>query len=456
MTIFNLLSIILLSWIFRAAFAEDWKPRVNLDSQAELFSPCENITVLAPSVFPKPTHWLGENVTIIVEPTFGHHRPAQDAIFAYAEGYRLSYYMMFMETLTATGFRGDVVLAVADEYTIREDVMDYLKTFTDQDSEEKPNLIIYQETLLCESSDGDPTNTRRNVVKTGDTDSFQMCQLPNVYGWVDSDGHVLRAASDPREGRVVATIRYEYYWIWSQRYNRHSWLMLIDARDSYFQLNPFQGLPRSREDQEDGLLYLFGENSDATRLGRSKKNLKWIQKGYGQRAIDLLAEKPTICSGSTMGEQVAVEAYLRAMVNEHDECNIRMTGSDQGFHNYLYYSSKLRNTNAIRRLVVWEQGRGIINNLGALRTQTLSEWGILDPVSKEVYQWDGTISPVVHQWDRDRELHSYIWNKRHVAWAQEWKDKKMNATSELSSVRAVDEPQNFDLKVDSTKQSDVA
>lgn len=34
-----------------------------------------------------------------------------------------------------------------------------------------------------------------------------------------------------------------------------------------------------------------------------------------------------------MGEQVAVETYLRAMVNEHDECEVRMTGSDQGFHN---------------------------------------------------------------------------------------------------------------------------
>jgi hypothetical protein len=126
------------------------------------------------------------------------------------------------------------------------------------------------------------------------------------------------------------------------QYNAHSWLMLIDARDTYFQTNPFAKLPRRhhKRNQHDtdnkfgsGLLYMFGENTNATRLGKSKKNFNWISRGYGQEVMNALDDKPTICSGSTMGEQVAVETYLRALINEHDEGQVKMAGSDQGFHN---------------------------------------------------------------------------------------------------------------------------
>jgi hypothetical protein len=115
--------------------------------------------------------------------------------------------------------------------------------------------------------------------------------------------------------------------------------MLLDARDSYFQSHPFASVPRSSSstmattDTSSGILYLFGENTEATRLGISRKNSRWIYNNYGDAIFEQLKNKPTICSGSTMGEQIAIETYLRAMVNEHDEGQIRMTGSDQGFHN---------------------------------------------------------------------------------------------------------------------------
>jgi hypothetical protein len=129
-----------------------------------------------------------------------------------------------------------------------------------------------------------------------------------------------------------------------------------------------------------------------------------------------------------MGEQIAIETYLRAMVNEHDECHVRMAGSDQGFHNYLYYSGKLEQAESIRRIVVWEQGRGIINNLGALRTKTLEEWGIYNVHINAITQWDGvTKSPVVHQWDRDNQLHKYMLKNRHKEWVKQWEATKKTA-----------------------------
>ena len=76
-----------------------------------------------------------------------------------------------------------------------------------------------------------------------------------------------------------------------------------------------------------------------------------------------------------MGEQIALETYLRAMVSESDETGTKLMGADQGFHNYLYYTNKLANADTIRSIVVFDQGRGIINNLGAMRTKPLEEWG---------------------------------------------------------------------------------
>lgn len=72
------------------------------------------------------------------------------------------------------------------------------------------------------------------------------------------------------------------------------------------------------------------ENTRATRLGLSVKNRKWLERGYSVGLSLIMKDKPTICSGSTMGEQIAMEAYLRAIINEWDETGILMKGADQG------------------------------------------------------------------------------------------------------------------------------
>lgn len=234
---------------------------------------------------------------------------------AYAEGYGLPYYICFIDTLRQTGFDGDIVLAIADYKLLEMHVLDYLK--------EQENVIVYIHELGCFTSKGEHSP---RIKKNGQLDIFQMCQLHDVYGWKDEHGNVVEKAKDERIGRVVATLRYEWYWIWAQQYNPNSWIMLIDARDSYFQTDPFANVPRN----QGGLLYFFGENTEATRLGKSTKNANWLRRSYGEGTLAVLKEKPTICSGSTMGEQVAIETYLRAMVNEWDETDIKMTGADQG------------------------------------------------------------------------------------------------------------------------------
>lgn len=390
----------------------------------ELFEPAVRAFVLGPSSFPRPTDMLEEHGAVpIVQPVYGKHRADADAIFAYSEGYSVPYYLHFIESLRKTGYDGDLVLAIAEARLLNPGVMEYLKT--------QDNLVVYHSDMDCLGEDQKEWTGRR-VMKTGGLDIFQMCKLHEVYGWVNPEtGEVIKKAQDPREGRVVATLRYEWYWIWLQHYNKNSWIMVLDARDSFFQLNPFVNLPRHEDPQvPHGRLWFFGENANATRLGKSTKNANWLRNGYGVPVFDAMKEKPTICSGSTMGEAVAMEQYLRALINEKDETEIRMTGSDQGFHNYLYYTHKLANVQAISSLTVWEQGRGIINNLGALRKSPLNEWGNYNLTSHDVTNWDGNLSPVVHQWDRDHELHHYHFRVLFKSLESEWNEKKKHlATS---------------------------
>jgi len=404
MKLLSLLSIIALT-------AAEWTPRIDEASSSELFEIAHEIEVVAPSHFPKPTRLFNDSsVVVVAEPSIGQHRPDQDVVMAYAEGYALPYYMSFIETLRKTGFDGDIVLAIASRNLLADNVLDYL--------ESQPNVVIYIHELHCFESDGVTPSPR--LMKKGSLDIFQMCLLDNVYGHKDEDGKVIDKLKDVRIGRVVATLRYEWYWIWAQHYNPDSWIMLVDARDSFFQTNPFVGLPR----KQNGLLYFFGENAEATRLGKSTKNMNWLRRSYGEEVLAALRAKPTICSGSTMGEQVAIETYLRAMVREWDETDIKMTGADQGFHNYLYYSGKLANSATISKLVVWEQGKGIINNLGALRTKKFSEWGFYNEENYQVYNWDGTLSPVVHQYDRDAHLHNRFVRQLFNEWKKEFIESK--------------------------------
>ena len=393
---------------------DEWKPVNNAmtKSSSSLFSIAKEIQVNAPSKFPKPTYPFNDpKVEVIVTPEIGKHRPNSDVVMAYAEGYGLAYYMCFIETLRSTGYDGDIVLATSEYDLLAPNVLDYLK--------QQDNLIVYIHQLDCYESDAITPSKR--IMKRGSMDIFQMCKLNNVYGYKDPiTNEIISSLNDPRIGRVVATLRYEWYWIWSQHYNKESWIMLIDARDSFFQSNPFANVPRN----QNGLLYFFGENTDVTRIGKSTKNRNWILRSYGPEVLKAMSDKPTICSGSTMGEQIAIETYLRALINEWDETDIKMTGADQGFHNYLYYSGKLQNSDTIKKLVVWEQGKGIINNLGALRTKTFSEWGFYNNVTHEVYNWDGTLSPVAHQWDRDANLHNYYQRYLFKNWEKDFITKQ--------------------------------
>ena len=128
-----------------------------------------------------------------------------------------------------------------------------------------------------------------------------------------------------------------------------------------------------------------------------------------------------------------LSGYIRTVVAESDHTGVVLAGADQGFHNYLHYAHKFKYTETIHSIVVFDQGQGIVNNLGAMRTKPLEEWGngkLLQTVKVDgkekfvVLNWDGTVSPVVHQYDRHKQLSNFFYKDLGGMWMDEWNQRK--------------------------------
>jgi hypothetical protein len=407
----------------------------RLESHKELFRFHPDVQVIGPTTFPRPTDFRSRDdksqqrdtdttqakLVPHMKPVLGKHRADRDAVFALAAELDLRYYMIFVQSLRRTGFDGDIVLSVSPLDLKNEQVYDFFSS--------DPGIVVYVPTLSCFNFEGEEVDS----VKGG----MRLCKVPHLYARQDIDGSIT-PVDDPRPARTVAVTRYEIYWLMLLNYNTDRWMLLVDSRDTYFQSNPFAAVPRKTDPTgNSGLLYFYGENAESTRIGLSKMNSKWLTNAYGEFVANCLKDKPIICSGATMGEQVALETYLRAMVAESDDTQVVIVGADQGFHNFLYYSHKLRNANAIHSIVVFDQGTGIVNNMGAMRTKDLKEWGngkiyeeTDEPNGKKgvrVLNWDGSVSPVVHQYDRHHVLSSFLLRRRGAEFEQEFKAKKAAA-----------------------------
>jgi len=361
--------------------------------------------------WPSPSEKAGSDTTILLKPAFGSHRPSDDAILVFAEGYDLSIYLAFIESLISTGFSGDVVLSISSEEKLKPDVKAYLQSKNSETG--GVNIVAYEVNWTCFKRSGEAAS--------GSNEGINHCKMNNAFG--DANGSPI---SDPREPRPVATARYELYWMWSLQYDKESWLMLIDARDVWFQLHPFQEL--TSRGKVSGELHFFGENADVVRIGTSRFNRSWLITAYGEKNVSPYFEKPVICSGSTIGNQDAIETYLRAMVAEYDTTLCKSKGCDQGFHNYLYYSGKLGATDGssvegISKVIVHDQGKGIINNVAALRDKPLKELGLYNAEKQLVLNWDGTTSAVAHQYDRDKEANIMVKGKKRQ-FEQKWRASK--------------------------------
>jgi hypothetical protein len=183
-----------------------------------------------------------------------------------------------------------------------------------------------------------------------------------------------------------------------------------------------------------------------TRINDQSKNRGWILTARGRHELERIGDNFISCSGTTIGGYDAIQTYLLHMIKSFDEspqCN-NVLGCDQGHHNYLLYSGRLmkptflsdehhQSLPTIFQIIIGKQGYSIVNTVGLLAKREdnqrkkiitpLRSVGIVHNVTDEVLNWDGTVTPILHQYDRDEELR-HIMTVRGQRYVRHWKESK--------------------------------
>lgn len=176
-----------------------------------------------------------------------------------------------------------------------------------------------------------------------------------------------------------------------ENWSKYRHVFISDVRDNVFQGNIFEDLPKQ-------CLYFFAED-DSDRIKNNVFNAGWIARNYGSDLLDKIGDGRIYCSGTTLGDYESMRRYLFYMLAQMDLDKIIALreqpgdmGSDQGYHNYLYYCSDLEITGKSNGDIVATLGTTLINAPDSV-TQ-----------SNGLYYVNSMCPKVLHQYDRNAEM----------------------------------------------------
>jgi len=224
------------------------------------------------------------------------------------------------------------------------------------------------------------------------------------------------------EPAPISNLRYELLQAWVQLYDESSVIFIIDFRDVFFQANPFPRFHQILSAAQGQPAIIAVEEAKALTIGLRGKgnawNTLWTHKCFGIDVVRAMTGETVFCSGTTAGNRAGMRAYLDLMLAELTWRDCKDTGgADQGVHNFLVRliletagtgNTQDQSVDPIK-IFVEEQGIGAVNTLSAAVRLggPLHENGQRDPQGY-VLNFDGTKSAVVHQWDRDQSLKTWV------------------------------------------------
>lgn len=140
--------------------------------------------------------------------------------------------------------------------------------------------------------------------------------------------------------------RYEFFlnYINNKEFNN---ILLCDARDIYFQENPFKY-------NFTGSINFFLEDY---KIGNCPYNSNWIIKTYGRSELEKISNKTILCSGTVLGKFERVQEYLKLMTTHIEKFKYKKNfkyfvtlrtdpegrGCDQGHANYIVHKEIIKN-----------------------------------------------------------------------------------------------------------------
>lgn len=190
----------------------------------------------------------------------------------------------------------------------------------------------------------------------------------------------------------------------------HGWVLAIDARDSFFQRDPFRLAEEiSRAADITGpCASVVAFLEQGVTIGGSQWNTDVIAACYPPEVLVYdgpVARAPVSCSGTLLASYAGMLEYLRAMEEEmlaplavSPRCQAA-GGRDQGFHNVLIHSGRLAARLAAAglgglRIYANEDGPVQTLQFGDLRIDSLGR----------VLNAKGSVAHIVHQFDRKHEV----------------------------------------------------
>ena len=359
-----------------------------------------------PFEFQDPLELLGAEAVLKMNPIVGKHRPDSDAVFGFASGAKLPELLRWVGTLVDTGYDGDIVLGVNKEHELDDETLSFLRYHA-----QHHHLVAYPAELVCKKV---KMRTRCKV--------YKMFLHRSIGGYLP----------DPRPFREVNQLRFDYYWAWSTLYTDQSRIFLLDTHDVYFQSNPFDKVPTDMVDT----LMTFQENP-IKKMEDDIENKIWQQEKHEIRWVRRLGRKTILVASAVVGGQPAVETYCRAMMEDFELTECQVYGCEQGNHNYLFWSSRLKKADTINQLVMAEQGKSAVNTLRILIKYAGSSLKDIGTVNDhdQVVNIDGEPSPVVHQYETDPYLNKVVArlaNDQREKWTQIYQAIQQNNNTTTS------------------------
>lgn len=170
-------------------------------------------------------------------------------------------------------------------------------------------------------------------------------------------------------------------------------VLIADVRDVFFQGDPFaQPMQKVQGFEESGVI---GQETYC--------NVPWIKELFGPNALDTFSDKKIICAGTIMGPVPKVIDFLAAFEKMFFKADSIITcGSDQGIYNYFIRTQKPDIE---------------INPYENDRVLTVSNSIDYSPAIKnnQILAQNGKVIPVIHQYDRSKEINSVVEQKFNLA-----------------------------------------
>lgn len=272
-----------------------------------------------------------------------------NSVFGMAVGYRISDLSPFVLSLRHTGYRGNIVFGVG--YPISEDLKLFAKKY-------------------------------KVILKGIDPYSIQNCTLCSLG---------------------LASRRYLFYLHWLEELGENTGNILItDVRDVIFQSDPFL----EYSPQESTEIFVFEESFnfsiDTRRPFKTPWNRNWIIEAYGSGGLKKIGKETILCSGTTFAKHAGMKVYLMEMVHELNSfrrpclkkkcCSCgESKGFDQGVHNFLIHTGKIKNASKKR------YGESSVLTLGSLR---FTDHVIVKDDDGYVLNALGKRASILHQYNR--------------------------------------------------------